>query len=297
MEQEDIDAYLAHYGVMGMRWGVRKHEPTSSGESNSTDIKSKKSKGLSRNQKIVIAGAAFVGTALLAYGAYKAVDAGVHMQLLQRGEAFILGAKDGIPWKKNEKLADQTLTPDQIMDTVVKRINPNYSRTEGRNNCRRATFAYELSRRGYDVKATQTMHGGGSTTKGLFDALTKPDKQKKIVEFDNNFYKLLKSKPGSNIDLGDDPVKAIITKLNKLPKNARGELTFKMKRGGSHSMAVEMVGKSLTIFDAQTNTQYRSFSKLNALMDRIGGISDAGFTRLDDVDLDTKFLLRWAESV
>ena len=37
-------------------------------------------------------------------------------------------------------------------------------------NCRRCTFAYELSRRGYDVKATRTMKGTGQTYLGVAKA-------------------------------------------------------------------------------------------------------------------------------
>lgn len=52
----EIDDWLAHYGVKGMRWGVVKEEDSS--------------KGMSRNKKIAIAGGVVLGAAAIAAGAY-----------------------------------------------------------------------------------------------------------------------------------------------------------------------------------------------------------------------------------
>lgn len=58
----DEDEVLAHHGVKGMRWGVRKQRPSGGAGP------SKKRKGLSRNQKAAIAGV--LGTAAAVGGAY-----------------------------------------------------------------------------------------------------------------------------------------------------------------------------------------------------------------------------------
>ena len=58
----DEDEVLAHHGVKGMRWGVRKQRPTGGAGS------SKKRKGLSRKQKAAIAGV--LGTAAAAGAGY-----------------------------------------------------------------------------------------------------------------------------------------------------------------------------------------------------------------------------------
>ncbi|BCL52061.1 hypothetical protein [Siphovirus Jomon_CT89] len=59
----DEDEVLAHYGVKGMRWGVRKQRAASGGAGST-----KKRKGLSRKQKAAIAGV--LGTAAAVGGGY-----------------------------------------------------------------------------------------------------------------------------------------------------------------------------------------------------------------------------------
>ena len=71
---DDRDEYLEHYGVPGMKWGVRKVRPLKgrkfSGSKTSTSKQGKLH--LSDNQKKAVKiGAAIAGTALLAYGSYK----------------------------------------------------------------------------------------------------------------------------------------------------------------------------------------------------------------------------------
>ena len=46
-------------------------------------------------------------------------------------------------------------------------------------NCRRCTFAYELSRRGYDVQATKTLIGTGQDANGMNQMLFVPRFTKK----------------------------------------------------------------------------------------------------------------------
>lgn len=58
---------LYHYGVKGMKWGIRRTRSTS----DETDQKNSK-RGLTKGQKTAIkVGVAVVGTALAAYGTYK----------------------------------------------------------------------------------------------------------------------------------------------------------------------------------------------------------------------------------
>lgn len=82
----DEDEVLAHHGVKGMRWGVRKQRPTGGAGP------SKKRKGLSRNQKRAIAGA---------LGLAAGVGAGVYLQKSGNGKKLAgLAKKQGAAAKK-----------------------------------------------------------------------------------------------------------------------------------------------------------------------------------------------------
>ena len=70
----DEDEVLAHHGVKGMKWGVRKQRAASGGAGST-----KKRKGLSRKQKAAIAG--ILGTAAAAGGGYYLHKSGKGKQL------------------------------------------------------------------------------------------------------------------------------------------------------------------------------------------------------------------------
>lgn len=82
----DEDEVLAHHGVKGMRWGVRKQRPSGGAGP------SKKRKGLSRNQKRAIAGA---------LGLAAGVGAGIYLQKSGNGKKLTgLAKKQGAAAKK-----------------------------------------------------------------------------------------------------------------------------------------------------------------------------------------------------
>lgn len=82
----DEDEVLAHHGVKGMRWGVRKQRPSGGAGP------SKKRKGLSRNQKRAIAGA---------LGLTAGVGAGIYLKKSGNGKKLAaLAKKQGAAAKK-----------------------------------------------------------------------------------------------------------------------------------------------------------------------------------------------------
>lgn len=87
--------YLMHYGVLGMKWGVRKRYDRPTGTSDSQSVSKKK--GLSKRQKRMLKiGAASVGTALLIAGGYKL---GVHKKVANLAKTGLSALKS-----KNTKL-------------------------------------------------------------------------------------------------------------------------------------------------------------------------------------------------
>lgn len=80
-----VDMYFQHFGVKGMRWGVRKSRDSSSG-SESSEVFGEKSEGSSRNYKkaAIIAGSALGIAAIAVGGVYLANKAGMSISDLRR---------------------------------------------------------------------------------------------------------------------------------------------------------------------------------------------------------------------
>lgn len=304
----EYPAHLYHHGIKGMKWGVRRFQKkdgslTSAGkkrysedsdskktnEKQSEDGQQKEKKQLTRKQKVAIAGAAVVA----AYATYKFVDSGRANQLVAKGKAA-LGHTEPDGFNKNILLANKRLDSDGIMEQVVSRINPGYGGIGTKNNCRRCTFAYEMSRRGYDVKATKSIGGTGQTYRGKFKATTK-GKSGLLDYYKTAFINPL-SIAGKAVDkipgekgYSDSIFKALGTYKN----GARGELSVEWSCGGRHSVAWEIVKGKPVIFDCQDGTKYdtpETFKKFGDM------VSSARVSRLDNVDLNKDFLLRWLQN-
>ncbi len=267
-------------------------------------------------QKKAIKGAAVVGGLLVAYGAYKFVDSGQAHQLGVQGKEFLTGKKS--MWPKNDFLASK-MSENDLLTKVVQKVNPDYGGIGTKMNCRRCTFAYELRRRGYDVSATKSVSGTGQVVTGLLNA-TDPDSnlptgRVRMVstmlkeQFSEEEGGPLTSALAQTNSWGKTPIgtvddfvpsksassraKLIYDSFGKEPDGARGELGVQWSMGGGHSMAWEIVGGKPVIFDAQSGKKYgtpEDFEKF------AGTVTQAGYTRLDNVKLNTDYLKRWIQN-
>lgn len=305
-------AELYHYGVLGMKWGVRKeYKPVGRKKSRHRQKLEEKyrSKGMTseeaekaadkkiKREKIVAGSAAAL---VAAYATYKLADRGEFNRLAAKGKAWVQGT---IPlWKVNPSLADSTMSAEDIFHNVVQnRINPDYGITGlmgkgAKNNCRRCTFAYELSRRGFDVQATKSRQGSGQNGVGLYNALHKGEN----ISFLGSINKLANGVPqsvflGEEVPLVQDhKPKNIFNTLSTYPEGARGELNLTWSDGGGHSLAWEIVGGHPKIFDCQLSKMYESAGDIPSHM--IKRIKEAYLTRLDDKNLNYDFLLKWIKN-
>jgi hypothetical protein len=270
---------------------------------------------LTSHQKKVLIGAGVVVGLLAIYGTYKLIDSGSLHQIVNKKQLA-----------ESTHLLKKNMTADEIMHTVVKPINPNYGEVGTKMNCRRCTFAYELRRRGYDVKATKSASGTGQTVAGLLNAiepgsdvgtspigiLTQLAKERKsggdltalvnqggglgrsVVDFGPRTVRTL---AGNEVKVPLSTVEkteVLFKHLAQYPDRSRGELGVKWAMGGAHSMAWEVIDGVPHVFDTQTGTSYNA----KEFLDKLGpSVSEAGTTRLDNVGLNGKFLGKWIRNV
>lgn len=358
---------LAHYGVKGMRWGVRKRNPLGSQtpasekrinenkaskhdehaakaqkqideikanpskhalvqrsrnkrvkeleefrDQNIKDAKAVREGKLTDRQKKVLIGSAIVGGLLAAKLASTYVDAGDANRSKILMKEKITGKKH--EWKRNDKLKGD-MDADELMANVVKQVNPGFGQMGTKMNCRRCTFAYEMRRRGYDVEATRSRHGTGQTPVGMMNALdpnsnistgristiTAIVKESMDETSDKPLSTMISERPWGANDISKDMTKMspverttkIFEALSKEPDGSRGELGVKWNLGGGHSVAYEVVRGKPVIFDAQSGKSYRDPDELRSDFGEV--LEAAGYTRLDNVNLNNDFLKRWLD--
>lgn len=263
----------------------------------------------SRQRKILI-GAAVVAVPLAAYGAYTMTQSGETRRLITKGADFVKSKFNPTDpgWKLDRSLANSNMNVEDISKKVVSAINPGYGDVGTKVNCRRATFAYEMRRRGYDVAATKTTDGRGQGPVGMFNALF--SKQKDIVpenpfsigakvasetnKDSKPFTEFIESfEPGKAGEINPDTPGGFWSELRKQPEHARGELGMFWGGGGGHSMAWEIVDGKPVIFDTQSGHIYKTVEEFDEIGKHAASI---GITRLDNKPLNTNFLLRWVKN-
>lgn len=267
---------LAHFGVQGMKWGVRKKEAPS-----------KANAGVVDPATIY----AVYGASLLAmYGGMavaKTFDSGNAMVLVNKGKRAVTFDKSGPQYKTNKALSKKNMSEDQLMKTVVAPINPGYGTFGTKMNCRRCTLAYEMRRRGMDVKATGSTMATGQHGTGLRKATGA--KTTTIDWGENKVYPF-----GTNPKTPTSAPTAIFKRLSTQPEGSRGELGVGWKMGGGHSLAYEIVKGKPVIFDTQRQMKFKTaddWSKAFTLE-----VAGASFTRLDNKQLNNDWLERWVQN-
>lgn len=261
---------LEHYGVKGMRWGVRKKETGDQGKVGMDPVT-----------------AVYIGL-FLALTAKTANDLRKQVKDRRSDQRF---AKQNanVAWKKKPELSEKAppLDVDSIFNSVVKPTNPNYPQRGSKMNCRRCTFAYEMRRRGYDVHATPSHMARQQDDAGL-RKMTLTDRSK----FQSPWGREQIATPRAfDYATPERRSQMIFNHLGKQPDGARGELGVAWLFGGGHSMAWEVVRGKPVIFDTQTREKYTSPKTFNKFAEFV---HDAAVTRTDNIKLNDQLLREWA---
>lgn len=307
--------YLQHYGILGMRWGIRRFQDksgrlTAAGKkrydddpSNGSPEKSSKSSKevgdsfiekklgikLSDRQKTAIkVGAGIAAAALVAYGGYRLYNSDVGKPIRDQVDQFFYRfneSRDRSVFKYEGKLTNHAkkdlstreydsklrffkkareYTPEEDL----KAINEGMFRISkgGSNNCGLCTTAYELRRRGYDVRANFAEQG-------------------RSVKTLSEFFK--------NADIQDDSALANQTKtewmaaierrLLRQGEGARGNFGGQYSFGGGHSIIYEVTKGKVIFRDGQTGETYRT------TRDAIGLFTPgkSNYFRMDNLEINT----------
>ena len=274
---------LAHYGVKGMKWGVTKDRPSSAASSASGD------------DAILGVYAVLIGGFLIARARMNYNDSGKKEAKVLLKEEKKTGIKH--EWKKNDKLTGDK-THEELMRDVVPQINQGFPTERGTSmNCRRCTFAYEMRRRGHDVKATRSVMAAGQDQAGLINAVspktaTSPFMSTKTMANGWGQNAINTTTPDGRMYLSPEKkAESIFSALGKEPNGSRGELAFSWAFGGGHSIAYEIVNNRPIIIDNQSGKSWPDTKSFSRDMTPIMGT--AAFTRLDNVELNNDFMKRW----
>ena len=308
--------YLQHYGILGMRWGIRRFQDksgrltaagkkrydddTSNGSPEKKSSKTSKEVGdsfiekklgikLSDKQKTAIkVGVGIAAVALAAYGGYRLYNSDVGKPLRDQVDLFLNRFNEGVDretFKRSGKLTEHAkkdlstreydsklrffkkareYTPEEDL----KAINEGMFRISkgGSNNCGLCTTAYELRRRGYDVRANFAEQG-------------------RSVKTLSEFFK--------NADIQDDAALANRTKsewmaaierrLLRQGEGARGNFGGQYSFGGGHSIIYEVTKGKVIFRDGQTGETYKT------TRDAIGLFTPgkSNYFRMDNLEINS----------
>lgn len=242
-----IDAHLAHYGVKGMKWGVIREQQEVIRRAQAMKDGTTYKKGVGESLKT-----------LKAYSDRNRIESGDMLRDYVKGKAYLEG-------KEHTFKLDPTLkgkkSVDELMNDVVKPINPEFGKPGTVMNCRRATLTYEMRRRGYDVKATYTTNASGQHIIGMQNALTPgQDKATRGMPFIKEVTKMFKDDPTINV-WGEEGIKFKDFDFKAYKK----QLKTDAKKNGTKTSVFK---RNAQAFDAQSEQRAQS------IMDAIGKQGD-----------------------
>lgn len=275
---------LYHHGIKGQRWGVRNGPPYPLSSSNRSvaERKARWKRSLSERSKRSDSN---TNASTKRRGHLIGSD---HDAMVEAGSAFVVALSlVGLSVLK-KKISDKKINKDvrynlnsnpstfedlkkikgsHSQDQDMAKINPGYSKGDpkARMNCAMCTTAYELRRRGYDVKANYT--DIGRTRKQITEWF---NLDKKSVTRNSSYKKFRKA-------------------LEAQPEGSRGNVWAGVGiANSSHSMIWEKTNGKIIIRDAQSNEKYDSIDA--SIINRHSNIGYS-FVRTDNATINEQAIM------
>lgn len=263
LQKPDI-AYLAHYGVIGMKWGVRKDEVGGNTRSKSSDTHQEKRKLTDKQKKYLKIAAISAATVLAVYGGYKLSQSDQFKNLVEIGKAKLANTTDLETGFSKTKKVD--------IDCINK---IDLSKPGTFMNCGNSTIALELRKRGLDVVAKENAFGMYDKHLGQYFNL-KPDAIKNL-SWDT-------VSEGNGKRMRESLEKSV---LENFENGSRGSVVLPLTQG-NHFIGWSVKNGKVIFEDAQNtkidyDSLFSSVTKNSFLGKKYGG---AQFVRLDNAAIN-----------
>lgn len=293
--------YLAHHGIKGMRWGVRRFRNrdgtlTNAGKERYGDDSSGKRKHITHREKLV---AKYREKGMSQKEAEAAAEKRISIEkkvAIGAGVALAAVAAYGAyKYINSDKLDPNTFLDSQLMrktfestdfDTAInddlRKINregwAGHILLRGREvNCTSCSMAYEMRRRGYDVIAGKRAFRGRTN-----EEMERFFQGAEFKRLGTSFYDA--SDPESftrwlHSGLPETKWECAELELLQQGEGARGIINGWFVQGGGHSIAYEVHNGRVHFVDGQIGRQYKD------AYEAIGQMKDFDFLRTDTLAL------------